>query len=253
MREGALPREMANSRHFAKSPLPDSNRRPLPYHGSPAMSSDARRRAKVPACMQESGSGIRPHSSAGFGILRYRVGTLTLSAGTSRHVSGGAVKPAHRSPSAASRRGIVCATRRARSMSRQRCAVALLESGNDLAAAHLGCGHMRVPVGSVDADRITAAQRGRRPRRWRIRDFPSSLHPDCTSRPAQRTAGARRGRSRDATDVCCPSLCEVVAPWPANCIRGVAPLSSALSTCWSLSRWRSLKQTGRRRSGRLFR
>jgi hypothetical protein len=64
-----------------RSPLPDSNRRPLPYHGSPAASPEAPRRAKVPAYAQESGSGIRPHSSAGFGTLRYRVGTLTVAAG----------------------------------------------------------------------------------------------------------------------------------------------------------------------------
>jgi hypothetical protein len=34
---------------FAESPLPDSNRRPLPYHGSRAHRPDARRSAEVPA------------------------------------------------------------------------------------------------------------------------------------------------------------------------------------------------------------
>src|SRR3954467_6916585 len=38
---------------------------------------DAAERAKIPAYGQESGFGIRPHGSAGFGILRYRVSTLT--------------------------------------------------------------------------------------------------------------------------------------------------------------------------------
>src|SRR4051794_4852693 len=41
------------------------------------MSSDAAQRAKVPAYTQESGLGIRPHTSARFGTLRYRVGTLS--------------------------------------------------------------------------------------------------------------------------------------------------------------------------------
>jgi hypothetical protein len=61
----------------AKSPLPDSNRRPLPYHGSPGTCRDTAQRAKVPAYAQESGFGIRPHPLASFGTLRYRVGTLT--------------------------------------------------------------------------------------------------------------------------------------------------------------------------------
>src|SRR3954463_479374 len=65
---------------FLGAALPDSNRRPLPYHGSPGMCRDAAQRAKVPAYTQESSLGILPHLSAGFGTVRYRVGTLTVAA-----------------------------------------------------------------------------------------------------------------------------------------------------------------------------
>jgi HNH endonuclease len=49
---------------------------PLPYHGGPGMCRDAAQRAKVPAYAQESGFGIRPHASGGFGTLPYRVGNM---------------------------------------------------------------------------------------------------------------------------------------------------------------------------------
>ena len=42
---------------------------------------DAAQRAKVPAYAQKSGFGIRPHSSAAFGTLRYRVSTVSSPGG----------------------------------------------------------------------------------------------------------------------------------------------------------------------------
>jgi hypothetical protein len=58
----------------SESPLPDSNRRPLPYHGGPAMPRKPLRRPK-PLHMRQSGCRNTPRGLARFGTVRYPLGT----------------------------------------------------------------------------------------------------------------------------------------------------------------------------------
>jgi hypothetical protein len=71
--------ETRRLRRVSQSPLPDSNRRPLPYHGSLPEIRELALPAKVPAQKPKPFPGRRGQRSAPFGTLRYPLGARATS------------------------------------------------------------------------------------------------------------------------------------------------------------------------------